>query len=124
MRYNGMTITAELTNSRGRYIISVERDGVVFKAETTDSELYDIISNYEYGIDGKNAEAAKSAIALTGADRKIIDVVAYKQGEQWIANVGGTIKPLHWSVETKSDVLEWFADESDNETYYNVEFED
>lgn len=124
MNYKGMTISAELTNSRGRYIISVERDGVAFKADTTDAELYDKIRNWENASVDECVEAAKSAIALTGADRKIVDVVAYKQGGQWMANIDGNVKALHWSVESKRDVIEWFADESDNEIFYNVEFDD
>lgn len=33
-----------------------------------------------------------------------MDIIAYKQGQQWILNCNGKLIPLHYSIKTKSEV--------------------
>lgn len=35
------------------------------------------------------------------------EIIAYRQGGIWIANVGGYIITLHYTHQTKKSVIEW-----------------
>lgn len=42
------------------------------------------------------------------------EVIAYKQGSEWVVNVGGYVKQMHYSIKTRKDVLAHFEEANDN----------
>ena len=37
----------------------------------------------------------------------MIDIIVYRQGSNWIANVAGYLETLHYSYQSKKSVCSW-----------------
>ena len=44
-------------------------------------------------------------------------IIAYRQGQDWIVNINGYLKQLHYSIKTKKEVKEWFEERQNNREY-------
>lgn len=53
---------------------------------------------------------------------KEIEIIAYKQGNQWVVNENGYTKQLHYSVKTKQDVINLYAYSDNPDVKYKVTF--
>lgn len=51
-------------------------------------------------------------------------IIAYREGQNWILNVNGYHRVLHYSIKSKSDVKRWFADAQNEHDYegYKLKF--
>lgn len=118
--YNNVPMTIEHASNYGMFILTAQHKGHTIKALCSDSEVYDYFDCDYYDKSDKNW--ARRA-AYNRLRKSIKEVVAYRQGSNWVCNFNGYLHTMPPSVRTKADVrrvLQRIA--SDTNVFYSIVF--
>lgn len=118
-KYNKVEMTIKRVNApQGRYIITGKRNGQTIAAYTDDSEIYDFFTE-DYPDDPNWARRA----AYKMLRPTIIEVIAYREGGNWVYNENGTLYRMPHHIRSVGDVRKAFREAGEcTNVVYKVTF--
>lgn len=119
VKYNKLEMTIKRVNApQGRYIITAERKGHTIAAYTNDAEIYDFFTE-DYPSDPNWARRA----AFNLLHPTIIEVIAYREGGNWVYNENGVLYRMPHHIRSVGDVRKAFREAGDcTNVVYKVTF--